>query len=415
MSIIIPGVSADGSVVTAQLADNSITDAKIDFGTGANQVSTADIPEQTNLYYTDERVDDRVNALLTAGANITLTYDDAANTLTIAATEDNLSNNDTDDLSEGSSNLYFTNARASTAVLTTGHSGNITLGSNGNVQFESGNISSDTGEYIYLKSRDNFFGLDSAYLFLDTDSNAVKLSVAGSGSPDKLQIANNVEVKDYITAGDFDYRGNTARPAYGLEIVSPDDKVRWSVVSLEEYGGDLSGDDDKPFNIHNPIFSGLIHGGSPASPTAVGSGQRMLSMMGAARFGTGTNDETINTRVSFLTAEAQSSTAQGSKIEARVTPTGTTSSQSALDISATGSTNLNIAYDAGSALTTTVLSTGSTNGFQVDDPLVMNAQIFRAGSLSGDPGSGNVAGDMYFNTTSNKFRGYNGTDWVDLS
>ena len=107
MTIIIPGVSADGSVVTAQLADNSITDAKIDFGTGANQVSTADIPEQTNLYYTDERVDDRVNALLTAGANITLTYDDVANTLTIAATEDNLSNNDTDDLSEGSSNLYI--------------------------------------------------------------------------------------------------------------------------------------------------------------------------------------------------------------------------------------------------------------------------------------------------------------------
>lgn len=33
-----------------------------------------------------EAVDDRVAALLTAGANVTLTYDDAANTLTIAAT-----------------------------------------------------------------------------------------------------------------------------------------------------------------------------------------------------------------------------------------------------------------------------------------------------------------------------------------
>lgn len=47
--------------------------------------STTDITEGTNLYYTDERVDDRVNALLVAGSNITLTYDDGANTLTIAA------------------------------------------------------------------------------------------------------------------------------------------------------------------------------------------------------------------------------------------------------------------------------------------------------------------------------------------
>ena len=70
----------------------------------------------SNLYFTNERVDDRVNSLLTAGANISLTYDDSANTLTIAATEDNLSNNDTDDLSEGSSNLYFTNARARSAI-----------------------------------------------------------------------------------------------------------------------------------------------------------------------------------------------------------------------------------------------------------------------------------------------------------
>ena len=49
--------------------------------------NTDDLTEGTsNLYFTDERVDDRVNALLTAGSNITLTYDDAANTLTIAST-----------------------------------------------------------------------------------------------------------------------------------------------------------------------------------------------------------------------------------------------------------------------------------------------------------------------------------------
>ena len=46
-------------------------------------LSTSDIGEGTNLYFTDERVDDRVAALLVAGTNITLTYNDGAGTLTI--------------------------------------------------------------------------------------------------------------------------------------------------------------------------------------------------------------------------------------------------------------------------------------------------------------------------------------------
>lgn len=54
--------------------------------TWLNTRSTNDLPEGGNLYYTNERVDDRVNALLQAGSNVTLTYDDNLNTLTIAST-----------------------------------------------------------------------------------------------------------------------------------------------------------------------------------------------------------------------------------------------------------------------------------------------------------------------------------------
>ncbi len=90
--------------------------------------TTDDVTEgSTNLYFTAERVDDQVNTLLTAGSNVTLTYDDAAGTLTVAATEDDLSNNSTDDLAEGS-NLYFTTERVDdqvAALLTAGS--NITL------------------------------------------------------------------------------------------------------------------------------------------------------------------------------------------------------------------------------------------------------------------------------------------------
>ena len=69
------------------IAADSIDDTLIDFGTGANQVNTDDLPEgSTNLYLTNERIDDQVNTLMTAGSGISLTYDDAAGTLTVANT-----------------------------------------------------------------------------------------------------------------------------------------------------------------------------------------------------------------------------------------------------------------------------------------------------------------------------------------
>ena len=46
------------------LKTDGIDDTHIDFGTGTNQVSTADLPEQTNLYYTSARADsDAKNAI----------------------------------------------------------------------------------------------------------------------------------------------------------------------------------------------------------------------------------------------------------------------------------------------------------------------------------------------------------------
>jgi hypothetical protein len=44
------------------IATDSIDDTLIDFGTGANQVSSADVPEETNLYYTNVRADARIAA-----------------------------------------------------------------------------------------------------------------------------------------------------------------------------------------------------------------------------------------------------------------------------------------------------------------------------------------------------------------
>jgi len=71
----------------------------------------------TNLYYTDERVMDAVANLIAGGthANIAISYDDANNTLSFTA-ENGVADSTTDDLAEGVTNLYFTDARALSAT-----------------------------------------------------------------------------------------------------------------------------------------------------------------------------------------------------------------------------------------------------------------------------------------------------------
>ena len=100
---------ASGAV---SIAADSIDDTLIDFGTGANQVNTDDLPEgSSNLYYTAERVDDQVNTLMTAGSGISLTYDDAGGTLTVATTSSGIGLSDfsvTDAGGDGS--LSYNNA-----------------------------------------------------------------------------------------------------------------------------------------------------------------------------------------------------------------------------------------------------------------------------------------------------------------
>lgn len=65
--------------------------------TGVVVLDTDDISEGvSNLYFTDERVDDRVNDLLVGGDGITLTYNDVADTLTIDAELDNIVDGDGD-------------------------------------------------------------------------------------------------------------------------------------------------------------------------------------------------------------------------------------------------------------------------------------------------------------------------------
>ena len=69
-------------------------------------LTTDDVAEGTDLYYTPERARDDVGAALTGGTAISVSPNDSADTITVAF------NGDTGDVPEGT-NLYYTSARAS--------------------------------------------------------------------------------------------------------------------------------------------------------------------------------------------------------------------------------------------------------------------------------------------------------------
>jgi hypothetical protein len=91
---------------------------------------TDDLSEgSTNLYFTDTRVYSKVKASLIAGDNTSITFDDDLQTITIASQGNVQSVNgetgavtlDTDDISEGEVNFYYTEGKfdASLATKTT--------------------------------------------------------------------------------------------------------------------------------------------------------------------------------------------------------------------------------------------------------------------------------------------------------
>ena len=80
-------------------------------GSIANHDTDALAEGVTNLYFTDERVDDRVAALISGGTGISATYDDLGNLLTLSAVQSDIN---TDNLTEGSTNLFTTATRTRT-------------------------------------------------------------------------------------------------------------------------------------------------------------------------------------------------------------------------------------------------------------------------------------------------------------
>ena len=222
-----------GSIANAKLANSSITvnSQAIALG-GSHTFDTDDIGEgSTNLYFTNERTDDRVASLIQNGTGISFTYDDTAGTLTPVIT---LSPFDTDNLSEGSSNLYYTDTRANSAIdarvtntfinnlsgvvadtataLATGRtialSGDVTATG---VSFDgTGNITLSTT----IAANSVALGTDTTGNYVSTIAGTTnEITVSGSGSetatvtiglPDDVTIAGNLTVNGTTTTVNSD-------------------------------------------------------------------------------------------------------------------------------------------------------------------------------------------------------------------
>lgn len=80
--------SASASKVASSESIKAYVDAQVDTADALSELSgdSDDVSEgTTNLYYTDERVDDRVSSLVVGGSGVDAVYDDTAGTLTFTA------------------------------------------------------------------------------------------------------------------------------------------------------------------------------------------------------------------------------------------------------------------------------------------------------------------------------------------
>ena len=209
------------------LSADSVNDTHIDFGTGANQVNTDDLPEgSSNLYYTDARADARatlrINAATTdnisEGSNLYYTDARADARITNALIdEDNMASNsatklpsqqsvkayvdaqiltkdNTDEITEGSTNLYFTNTRVESYL------GTVSFDKHQDVNFTS-LANEDILQYNSGSSKweNKKIGYAVANWIVDNDTGTTSVSGATLGSEAASGLSSVISVSDAST------------------------------------------------------------------------------------------------------------------------------------------------------------------------------------------------------------------------
>ena len=167
----------------------------------------------TNLYFTDERAQDAVATALTGGTqtNITVTYDDANNTFSFVA-ENGVADSDTDDLTEGATNLYYTDARVDSYVSGSMDTDDLSEGATNLYYTDArarGAVSSGD-DYIAYNSGTGVFTLDTAnaatVAYVDQEVSDVNNTINGLTTTDISEGSNqyytDARARGAVSSGD---------------------------------------------------------------------------------------------------------------------------------------------------------------------------------------------------------------------
>ena len=165
-----------GSIANAKLTNSAITINSNSTSLGSSvTLDTGDIAENGNLYYTNERVDDRVAALIVGGSNITSTYDDAAGTLTLA----------------GSAAYADANARQAISVTDSGGDGSLAYNNSSGVFTYTGPSASEVRAHI-------------------TAGTGVGISSGEVSIGQAVATSSNVQFANLTLSGDLTVNGTTS-------------------------------------------------------------------------------------------------------------------------------------------------------------------------------------------------------------
>lgn len=472
MSIIIPGILNTGQITTVSIDDNAVTQAKLahdidvshlinDAGYKSDLTSftTDNLTEgSTNLYWTEARFDtsfgNKNTGDLTEGSN--LYYTDARVQTWFGTVGIGLLS--TDAVAEGS-NLYFTDARAVSAIEgaelsavevnpdSFNPSTWTAIGGADIWGFAPLRVSRDNGTAFAIARRNdsNGFGyMESIILERDYDFSGVSIGndtmsthttfIATPGGGARRTSSIYTKLRDITVAGtdgtDCEY--DVYNTHYELVVFDKTSGNNENSTTVFDASADKTSIANTLEVVNRSVGSGSSTNDSSIQLRYVGTvSDKPEAYISLKDSNAGTTTDMVRFRDDLGTYKTEFEQITGFNNQVHIV--GTLNAYSTATFS--GTTNIGnmsfsgdtissageVEFDSDFNVTgTTYFGHGSGTGISSSGQIqtfgsatsVPFGNTIKLNSKTADPTG--EAGMMYFNTTTNKFRGYNGTAWVDL-